>query len=192
MQKFPFGRPREALGWRERKEWAEKFTVYFKCWRQFQKKTMSWTRLKLYSLLTQLINKPINFSKESCPKCTHSYSPPSPGPPQWSSGQSSWLQIQRSGFDFRRYQIFWEVVGLERGPLSLVSTIEELLERRSSGSGLEDQEYGPRNLSRWPRGTLYPQKLPLTSPTSGSRSVSIIRSRTQATEFVILLREWRM
>jgi hypothetical protein len=24
----------------------------------------------------------------------------------WSSGQSSWLQIQRSGFDFRRYQIF--------------------------------------------------------------------------------------
>jgi hypothetical protein len=24
----------------------------------------------------------------------------------WSSGQSSWLQIQRSGFDSRRYQIF--------------------------------------------------------------------------------------
>jgi hypothetical protein len=42
----------------------------------------------------------------------------------WSSGQSSWLQIQRSGVDSRRYQIFWEVVGLERGPLSLVSTIE--------------------------------------------------------------------
>jgi hypothetical protein len=32
------------------------------------------------------------------------------------------------GFDFRRYQIFWVVVGLERGPLSLVSSIEELLE----------------------------------------------------------------
>jgi hypothetical protein len=32
----------------------------------------------------------------------------------WSSDQSSWLQIQRSGFDFRRYQIFWEVMGLER------------------------------------------------------------------------------
>jgi hypothetical protein len=28
-------------------------------------------------------------------------------------------------------------VGLERGPLSLVSTIEELLERKSSGSGLD-------------------------------------------------------
>jgi hypothetical protein len=32
-------------------------------------------------------------------------------------------------FDFRRYQILWEVVGLERGPLSLVSTTEELLGR---------------------------------------------------------------
>jgi hypothetical protein len=41
--------------------------------------------------------------------------------PMWSSGQNSWLQIQRSGFDFRYYQIFWEVVDLERGPLSLVS-----------------------------------------------------------------------
>jgi hypothetical protein len=37
----------------------------------------------------------------------------------------------------RLYQIFWEVVGLERGPLNLVSTIEELLERKSSGSSLE-------------------------------------------------------
>jgi hypothetical protein len=45
-------------------------------------------------------------------------------------GQSSWLQIQRSGFDSRRYQISWEAVGLERGPLSLVSTTEELLDRK--------------------------------------------------------------
>jgi hypothetical protein len=34
-----------------------------------------------------------------------------------------------SGFGSRRYQIFWEVVGLERGPLSLVRITEELLER---------------------------------------------------------------
>jgi hypothetical protein len=27
-------------------------------------------------------------------------------PPLWSSGQSSWLQIQRSGFDSQRYQVF--------------------------------------------------------------------------------------
>ena len=32
------------------------------------------------------------------------------------------------GFDSRRYQIFWVVVGLERGPLSLVRSIEELFE----------------------------------------------------------------
>jgi hypothetical protein len=60
-------------------------------------------------------------------------------PPLWSSGQSSWPQIQRSGLDSRRYQILWEVVGLERGPLSLVNTIEELLERTNSGSGLETE-----------------------------------------------------
>jgi hypothetical protein len=35
-------------------------------------------------------------------------------------------------------------VGLERGPLSLVSTTEELLEGRSSGSGLENRDYGRR------------------------------------------------
>jgi hypothetical protein len=33
------------------------------------------------------------------------------------------------GFDSRRCQIFWEVVVLEWGPLSLVRIIEELLER---------------------------------------------------------------
>jgi hypothetical protein len=89
-------------------------------------------------------------------------------PPLWSSSQSSWLQIQRSGFDSRRYQIFWEVVGLERGPLSLVSTTEELLGRKSTGSGLESRDYGRRDQSRWPRSTFYPQKLALISP---SRSV---------------------
>jgi hypothetical protein len=103
--------------------------------------------------------------------------------PLWSSGQSSWLQIQRSGFDFRCYQIFWQVVGLERVPLSLVSTIKELLGRKSSDSGLESREYGRRDPSRWPRDTLYPQKLTLTSSTSGGRSVSILRSRIKATEF---------
>jgi hypothetical protein len=33
-------------------------------------------------------------------------------------------------------RFFLEVMGLELGPLSLVSTIVELLERKSSGSGL--------------------------------------------------------
>jgi hypothetical protein len=62
-------------------------------------------------------------------------------PSLWSNGQSSWLQIQRSGFDSRRYQIFWEVVGLERGPVSLMSTIEELFGRKRSGSRLESLNY---------------------------------------------------
>jgi hypothetical protein len=107
-------------------------------------------------------------------------------PPLWSSGQSSWLQMQRSWFEPRRCQIFWEVVCLERGPLSLVSTIE-LLGRKSSGSCLENREYGHRDPTRWPRGTLYPQKLALTSPTSGVRSIGIVRSQTQATKEFFLL-----
>jgi hypothetical protein len=100
--------------------------------------------------------------------------------------QSSWLQIQRLGFDSRCYQIFWAVVGLERGPLGLVSTVDELLERKS-GSGQESREYVRRNPSRWPRGTLYPQELALISPTSGGRLVGIVRLRTQAAEFYFLI-----
>jgi hypothetical protein len=41
-------------------------------------------------------------------------------------------------------------VGLEPGPLSLVSTTEELLENR---------EHGRRDPSRWPRDTLYQQNV---------------------------------
>jgi hypothetical protein len=81
--------------------------------------------------------------------------------PLWSSGQSSWLQIQRSGFDSQSYQIFWETVGLERGALSLVRTFDP---------------------SCWPRRPLYPQNLARASPTSCGCSVSIVRSRSQATE----------
>jgi hypothetical protein len=88
------------------------------------------------------------------------------------------------GFESRRYQIFWEVVGLERGPLSLVSTIEELLRRNSSGSGLENREYGRGDPLRWPRDILYPQKLALTWPTCGDRSVGIVRLRIKTTEFI--------
>jgi hypothetical protein len=74
-------------------------------------------------------------------------------------------------------------VCLERSPLSLVSTTEELLGIKSSGCGLENREYGRRDPSRCPRDTFYPQKLALTSPISGGRSVGILRSRTRATEF---------
>jgi hypothetical protein len=100
------------------------------------------------------------------------------------SGQSSWLQIQRSGFGSRHYQIFWEVVGLERDPLSLISTIEELLGRKTSGCSLEIQEYGHRDLSCRPMSIR--NMLALSSPTSGGRSVDIVCSRAQATEFFLV------
>jgi hypothetical protein len=76
-------------------------------------------------------------------------------------------------------------VGLERGPLSIMSRIEELLGRNSSVFGLENREYGCGDPLRWPRDTLYPQKLALTSPRSGGRSVGIVGLRTKATEFVV-------
>jgi hypothetical protein len=40
---------------------------------------------------------------------------------------------------------------------------------------------------RLPRDTLYPQKLALTSLTSGGCSVGIVRSRTKPTEFVLFV-----
>jgi hypothetical protein len=64
-----------------------------------------------------------------------------------------------------------------------VVTIEELLAGNSSGSGLESQEYGSGEPLRSQRDTLYPQKLTITSPASGCRSVDIVRSRFKAQEF---------
>jgi hypothetical protein len=69
----------------------------------------------------------------------------------------------------------------------VIDTIEELLGRKSNGSGLESRKYSRRDPSCWPRGTLYLQKLALTSPISGGRSVGIVHSRTQATEFSFLV-----
>jgi hypothetical protein len=57
------------------------------------------------------------LSKHSCKKTR---------PPLCSSGQGSWLQIQRFGFDSQRYHIFRGVVGLKRGPHTLVSLIDHL------------------------------------------------------------------
>jgi hypothetical protein len=105
--------------------------------------------------------------------------------PLWSSGQSSWLQMQRSWFDSRRYQIFW-VVGLERVHSASWVQLRSYLKRKSSCSGLESLEYGRRDPLRWPRGTLYPQKLALTSPPIGGRSAGTVRSRAQVKEFSLM------
>jgi hypothetical protein len=68
-----------------------------------------------------------------------------------------------------------EHLGLERDPFNLVSTIEELLEGKSSGCRLENRDYSRRDPLRWLRDTLYPQTFAPTSPTSFGRSVAIVR-----------------
>jgi hypothetical protein len=90
------------------------------------------------------------------------------------------------GFDSRRYQIFWEVVGVERGPLSLVCITEELLEFKNSGTGSRKPTLtAVWDPLRWPRDNFHPQKLALTSPTCGGRSVGIVRLRIATMEFSI-------
>jgi hypothetical protein len=49
-------------------------------------------------------------------------------------------------------------VGVERGPLWVVSTIK-LLGRKSSGFGLENLNYGCRDLPRSPRDTILSAKV---------------------------------
>jgi hypothetical protein len=68
-------------------------------------------------------------------------------------------------------------VGLERGPLSLVSTTEELLERKSRGSGLETE-----NMDLGIRPADHVAKFG-TNFTDKRRSLGLVRSRTQATEY---------
>jgi hypothetical protein len=73
-------------------------------------------------------------------------------------------------------------VVLEQGPLSLVSTVEELLGMKRSGFGLENRDYGRRGSDALTTRTLYPLKFVLYSPTNGGRSVGTVRSMTKATE----------
>jgi hypothetical protein len=64
------------------------------------------------------------------------------------------------GFDSRRFQIFWEAVGLERGPLS-TREYNWGATWNSSGFGQENREYDRGDTLPWPRNTLYPQTLVL-------------------------------
>jgi hypothetical protein len=48
---------------------------------------------------------------------------------------------------------------------------------------LENWEYGCVDPLRWPRDTIYLQKLVLTSRKSGGRSVGTVRLQTKATGF---------
>jgi hypothetical protein len=62
------------------------------------------------------------------------------------------------GFDSQRYQIFCEVVDLERGPLSLMSITEELLEWKSSGSGYRKPSLTTRHTLSAKVGTKFSDK----------------------------------
>jgi hypothetical protein len=83
------------------------------------------------------------------PWCEKEYYPrmPCQWPTLWSRGQSSRLQIQRSEFDSQRYQILEKSGTRSTEPLS---TTEELLKRKSSGTGLGIREYGRTDPSRSP------------------------------------------
>jgi hypothetical protein len=76
-----------------------------------------------------------------------------------------------------------KVVGLERGPLSLVGKTEELLDGQVAAPvyKTENTAVGIRHADHVAPSIR--KKLAITSPASGGRSVGIIRSRTQTMEF---------
>jgi hypothetical protein len=71
-----------------------------------------------------------------------------------------------------------------------MSTTEELLGRKSSGSGPENRDYGRRGSVELTTRQPPSAKFSTNQPTSGGRSVGMVRSRTQATEFVFLLKQF--
>jgi hypothetical protein len=79
------------------------------------------------------------------------------------------------------------MVGLDQGPLSLVSAIEELLERKSSGPFLETEIMARGDQLRSLCDTFLSTKVATNFAKSGGHSVSIVPSWTQATELVLFL-----
>jgi hypothetical protein len=80
-----------------------------------------------------------------------------------------------------------KVVGLERGPLSLVSTTEELLDRKVAASVQKTENTAVRICHADHVAPSIRKMLAITSPKSGGRSVGIVRSRTQTMEFSLVL-----
>jgi hypothetical protein len=64
----------------------------------------------------------------------------------WSSGQSP-------GFNSQCYQIFWEAISLEQGPLSLMRINEQLLEWKIAAPIWKTEINGCGGLSHWPQDT---------------------------------------
>jgi hypothetical protein len=78
-------------------------------------------------------------------------------------------------------------MGLERGPFNLVSTTEELFVGKVAAPvyKTENTAVGIRHADHVAPSIL--KKLAITLPTSGGRSVGIVRSRTQTMEFSLVL-----
>jgi hypothetical protein len=102
----------------------------------------------------------------------------------WSSGQSSWLQIQRFRVLFPALPDFLRSSGSGLGPTQPREDNWGATWKESSGSGLENRKINGRGDSLpWSRDTLYPINLALTSLTSGGRSVGIVSWRTKPRSF---------
>jgi hypothetical protein len=101
-------------------------------------------------------------------------------PPLWSSGQSSLLQIQRSGFNSWVWNWVHSALWVQLRSYLEEKIVTPGLEIGITAVGIHHADYAT---------TLYPQKLALTSLTSGGRSVSIVLSQTKATEFISLRKQ---
>jgi hypothetical protein len=75
---------------------------------------------------------------------------------------------------------------LERGSLSLVSTTEELLDRKVAVPVYKTENTAVGILHADHVAPFIRKNLAITSPTSGGRSVGIVRSRTQTMEFSLV------
>jgi hypothetical protein len=79
-------------------------------------------------------------------------------------------------------------VGLERGPLSLVSTREELLDRKVAAPVQKTENTGVGSHHADHVAPSISKKLVIASPTSCGRSVGIVRSQTQTMDFFLYRR----
>jgi hypothetical protein len=74
-------------------------------------------------------------------------------------------------------------VGLERGPLSLLSTTEELLDRKVAAPVYKTENTAVEIRHADHMAPSIHKKLAITSLTIGGHSVGIVRLRTQTMEF---------
>ena len=111
-------------------------------------------------------------------------------PPLWSGGQSFWLQIRRSRVRSPALPDFLSSSGSGTGSTQPreVNWGATWLNEKSSGSRSRKQRLTAVGTRCADHVTpLYPQKMALTSPNGGGRSVCRVRVRTKATEFRLVL-----